>query len=74
MAVGTHGQGDQCAPSHLFNSVIQYGGGLDVMVQYEIAAVYAAVAQGIAVVVTDVASHNLGASSPDRPERCHRAV
>lgn len=53
MAVGTHGQGDQCAPSHLFNSVISYGGGLDVMVQYEIAAVYAAVAQGIGVVVTD---------------------
>ncbi|WP_020108084.1 lipase family protein [Nocardia sp. 348MFTsu5.1] len=53
MAVGTHGQGDQCAPSRLFNSVIQYGGGLDVMVQYEIAAIYAAVAQGIPVVVTD---------------------
>jgi hypothetical protein len=32
MAVGTHGQSDQCAPSRLFNSVIQYGGGLDVMV------------------------------------------
>lgn len=53
LSVGTHGQGDQCAPSRLFGQVAQYTPPLDVMTEYEIGAIVALLARGIAVVVTD---------------------
>ncbi|MFE5477378.1 lipase family protein [Nocardia sp. NPDC056541] len=52
-AVGTHGQGDQCAPSRQFGQLVHYVPPLDVMAEYEITAVGELVARGAAVVVTD---------------------
>ncbi|WP_235916030.1 lipase family protein [Antrihabitans cavernicola] len=52
-AIGTHGQGDQCAPSKLFNQVIQYNPPLDLMTEYEVVFIDLLLAQGIGVVVTD---------------------
>ena len=52
-AVGTHGQGDQCAPSKLFNTGIEYQFPTDVMVGYESIWVNTLLLNGIAVVVTD---------------------
>lgn len=52
-AVGTYGQGDQCAPSRLFNQGIHYSGGFDITLNYEEGFVATMVARGFAVVVTD---------------------
>lgn len=53
LAVGTHGQGDQCAPSKLFGQPINVDEHLAPMVEYEILAVNNLLLRGIAVVVTD---------------------
>lgn len=53
LAVGTYGQGDQCAPSRLFNQGIHYSTGFDLMYGYEQGFVATMVARGFAVVVTD---------------------
>jgi triacylglycerol lipase len=53
LAVGTYGQGDQCAPSRLFNQGIHYSTGFDIMYGYEQGFVATMVARGFAVVVTD---------------------
>lgn len=53
LAVGTYGQGDQCAPSRLFNQGIHYSSGLDIAYGYEQGFVATMVARGFAVVVTD---------------------
>jgi triacylglycerol lipase len=52
-AVGTYGQGDQCAPSRLFNQGIHFSSGLDITLGYEESLVATMVARGFAVVVTD---------------------
>lgn len=54
-AVGTYGQGDQCAPSKLFNTGIEYRFPTDIMVGYESIWVNMLLLNGIAVVVTDYA-------------------
>ncbi|TPG36473.1 hypothetical protein EAH80_00390 [Mycobacterium hodleri] len=53
LVVGTYGQGDQCAPSCLFNQGIHYSTGFDLMYGYEQGFVATMVARGFAVVVTD---------------------
>ncbi|NKS81857.1 lipase [Rhodococcus hoagii] len=50
---GTQGQGDQCAPSRLFQDGIHYNAPLDFAVEYEVLQVHALLARGIDVVVTD---------------------
>ncbi|WP_327113370.1 lipase family protein [Nocardia sp. NBC_01730] len=52
-AVGTKGQGDQCAPSKLLSQFVQYQPPLDLMVEYDVLALYTLLARGMAVVVTD---------------------
>ncbi|WP_171050257.1 alpha/beta fold hydrolase [Nocardia cyriacigeorgica] len=52
-AVGTHGQGDQCAPSKLFTGLVHYSPPRDLMFEYETAFIDLLIARGIAVVVTD---------------------
>jgi hypothetical protein len=52
-AVGTYGQGDQCAPSRLFNQGIHFSSGLDITVGHEEVFIATMVARGFAVVVTD---------------------
>jgi len=52
-APGTQGQGNQCAPSRMFNQGIHYSGGWDIMVNYEEAFLATLVARGFAVVMTD---------------------
>jgi triacylglycerol lipase len=52
-APGTQGQGNQCAPSRMFNQGIHYSGGWDIMVNYEEAFIATMVARGFAVVMTD---------------------
>ena len=52
-AVGTYGQGDQCAPSRLFNQGIHFSSGLDITFGYEEMFSATMVARGFAVVVTD---------------------
>lgn len=52
-AVGTQGQGNQCAPSRQFNQGIHYSGGWDIMVNYEEAFIATMVARGFAIVMTD---------------------
>lgn len=52
-AVGTHGQGDQCAPSKLLNTVISYTPPIGLMTEYEVLAMDTLLAQGVAVVMTD---------------------
>jgi hypothetical protein len=52
-AVGTHGQGDQCAPSRLFNQGIHWAPWLDFMIEYEEGFIATLVARGFAIVVTD---------------------
>ncbi|MEU4343343.1 lipase family protein [Nocardia sp. NPDC023852] len=52
-AVGTKGQGDQCAPSKLLSQFVQYQPPLDIMVEYDVLALYTLLARGMAVVVTD---------------------
>jgi triacylglycerol lipase len=53
LAVGTYGQGDQCAPSRLFNQGIHYSTGFDITYGYEQGFAATMVARGFAVVVTD---------------------
>ncbi|OHU56371.1 triacylglycerol lipase [Mycobacteroides chelonae] len=52
-APGTQGQGNQCAPSRMFNQGIHYSGGWDIMVNYEEGFIATLVARGFAVVMTD---------------------
>lgn len=52
-AVGTQGQGNQCAPSRMFNQGIHYSGGWDIMFNYEELFIATMVARGFAVVMTD---------------------
>lgn len=60
MAPGTMGQGDQCAPSRLFNQVIYCGGQKDFMAEYQAGNVASKVDLGMAVFVTDY--ENIGTS------------
>lgn len=53
LALGTQGQGDQCAPSKLLNNVITYTPPLGLMVEYEVLAAYSLLSQGYGVVITD---------------------
>ncbi|WP_425569896.1 lipase family protein [Rhodococcus olei] len=53
LAVGTHGQGDQCAPSKQFERLVTIDGHLAPMLEYEAIAVNTLLLRGIAVVVTD---------------------
>lgn len=53
LAVGTHGQGDQCAPSKLLNQLLTYQAPIGLMTEYEVLGINALLLQGIAVVVTD---------------------
>ncbi|WP_221281385.1 lipase family protein [Prescottella equi] len=50
---GTQGQGDQCAPSRLFQYGVHYNAPLDFAVEYEVLQVHALLSRGIDVVVTD---------------------
>lgn len=50
---GTQGQGDQCAPSRLFNQGIHFAPYLDVTFNYEELFVATMVARGFAIVMTD---------------------
>jgi Secretory lipase len=52
-AVTTYGQGNQCAPSRMFNQGIHYSGGWDLMVNDEALFVNTMVARGFAIVLTD---------------------
>nr|WP_109550317.1 lipase family protein [Mycobacteroides chelonae] len=52
-APGTQGQGNQCAPSRMFNQGIHFSSGWDFMVNYESTFVATMVARGFAVVMTD---------------------
>lgn len=52
-APGTQGQGNQCAPSRMFNQGIHYSGGWDLMANYEELFVATMVARGFAIVMTD---------------------
>ena len=60
-APGTQGQGNQCAPSRMFNQGIHYSGGWDIMFNYEELFVATMVARGFAIVMTDY--EGLGTSS-----------
>ena len=53
LAVATHGQGDQCAPSRLFNQGIHFSSGLDIAFESEEGFIATMVARGFAIVVTD---------------------
>ncbi len=53
LAVGTHGQGDQCAPSRQFEGLVNIDSHLAPMVEYEAIAANTLLLNGIAVVVTD---------------------
>jgi Secretory lipase len=52
-APGTQGQGNQCAPSRVFNQGIHYSGGWDITFNYEELFVATMVARGFAIVMTD---------------------
>lgn len=53
LAIGTHGQGDQCAASKQFGQLVTVDDHLAPMVEYEVIAVNNLLLRGIAVVVTD---------------------
>jgi len=53
LAVGTHGQGDQCAPSRNLGALVNYNPPLDLFTEYEVLSINALLLRGIAVVVTD---------------------
>ena len=53
LAVATHGQGDRCAPSRLFNQGIHFSSGLDIAFESEEGFIATMVARGFAIVVTD---------------------
>ncbi|MEU4317790.1 lipase family protein [Nocardia fluminea] len=57
-AGGSKGQGDQCAPSKLLAKVVDVQPPMDVMVEFDVLALYALLARGMAVVMTDY--HGLG--------------
>lgn len=50
---GTHGQGDQCAPSRLMAEVVAYEPPLDALIEYETGFILDQLSQGVAVAVTD---------------------
>jgi triacylglycerol lipase len=52
-AVGTHGQGDQCAPSRLLNEYLYQNRVLDTFLEYELVIIQRLIKRGWAVVVTD---------------------
>ncbi|MEV3903838.1 lipase family protein [Mycobacterium sp. NPDC050551] len=52
-AVGTHGQGDQCAPSRLINEYLYQNRVLDTFLEYELLLIQRMIKRGWAVVVTD---------------------
>src|ERR1700739_2347412 len=52
-APGTQGQGNQCAPSRMFNQGIHFSAGWDLMFNYEELFVATMVARGFAIVMTD---------------------
>lgn len=52
-AVGTHGQGDQCAPSRLLNEYLYQERVLDLFLEYELLLVQRMIQRGWAVVITD---------------------
>ena len=52
-AVGTHGQGDQCAPSRLLNEYLYQERVLDLFLEYELLIIQRMIKRGWAVVVTD---------------------
>lgn len=58
VAVGTQGQGDQCAPSKTLAELIHYTPPLDAWFNYEVMTAYTLLAQGIDVAMTDY--HGLG--------------
>ncbi|MFR9749433.1 lipase family protein [Nocardia sp. 004] len=51
--VGTKGQGDNCAPSKLLSELVDYRPPFDVIVEYDVLAIYSLLARGMAVAVTD---------------------
>lgn len=53
IAIGTHGQGDQCAPSRNIGALVNYNPPLDFFTEYELISMNALLLRGIAVVVTD---------------------
>lgn len=53
VAIGTHGQGDQCAPSKNLGALAHYNPPLDFFTEYELISINALLLRGIAVVVTD---------------------
>ncbi|WP_277370648.1 lipase family protein [Rhodococcus rhodochrous] len=53
LAIGTHGQGDQCAPSRNLGALVNYNPPLDFFTEYEVLSINALLLRGIAVVVTD---------------------
>ena len=57
-AGGTKGQGDQCAPSKLLSEFVQFQPPFDVIVEYDVLAIYSLLSRGMAVAVTDY--HGLG--------------
>lgn len=62
VAEGTQGQGDNCAPTRSLESVVSISSGDGTALGYEIPNIYALLARGIAVVVTDY----VGLGTPDR--------
>ena len=61
---GTQGQGDQCAPSRVFEQGIHFSSGLDIMLGYEEMFMATMVARGFAVVVTDYEGLGTGGVHP----------
>ncbi|HSW14545.1 MAG TPA: alpha/beta fold hydrolase [Solimonas sp.] len=51
--VGTHGQGDQCAPSRLLTDGVHFSPPLDIFAEYETPFMLDLLSQGMAVVITD---------------------
>lgn len=70
---GTQGQGDQCAPSRLFEQSIHFSSGLDITMGYEQMFVATLVARGFAVVVTDYEGLGTPGVHPyvNRPSQAH---
>lgn len=58
-AGGTQGQGAECAPSAMLSQVVRYQPPADLVVEYDVIAIYQLLARGMAVVMTDY--HDFGA-------------
>ncbi len=58
VAVGTQGQGDQCASSKTLGEAVHYSFPLDLWANYEVITAYSLLARGMDVVMTDY--HGLG--------------